>query len=378
MPSSARSPKQFPKTAATASSLLEVSPPPTRAGTHRGIRRLSRRDSSQNSKFELEVSGNPETVEIMTSRQTPPQGPEGTPPTGSPLPPRTISPYVWLCLAVGIASVLYRVLVLGQAEQSALMFIGLPTAMAMLIAYLPRSKSATGMIFKGITLFLLVLGILVIEGFICILMAAPLFYGVGFLIGIFADKARTQREFNKRFRVVVLPVLMLMSLEGVTGLLSFPRDESVTVTRDVSLSVEKARERLAQGPEFVLSSLPGFLKLGFPAPRQIHGDGLETGDHWRIHFAGGEGKPGDLLAKVMESDSIHIRVVKVSDTSHIAHWLDWQEAKWTILPTADGARVSLTMRYRRLLDPAWYFKPIERYGVRLAGEYFLSQTFGRP
>jgi hypothetical protein len=295
-----------------------------------------------------------------------------------PPPPRNIGPYVWLSLAVGIASVLYRILVLGQAEQSALMFIGLPTAMAMLIAHLPASKSATGMIFKGITLFLLLLGILFIEGFICILMAAPLFYGIGFIIGIFADKARAQREFNKRFRIVVLPALVLMSLEGITGALSFSRDEEVTVTRDISLSSGAARELLAKGPEFDLTELPGFLKLGFPAPRSIRGDGMETGDRWQIHFAGGEGKPGDLTAEVMESDDLRFRVMKVSDTSHIAHWLEWREAEWMISPTPQGSRVTLTMRYRRLLDPAWYFKPIERYGVRKAGEYFLSQTFDQP
>jgi hypothetical protein len=34
-------------------------------------------------------------------------------------PPRHAGPYVWLCLAAGPASVLYRVLVLGQKEQSA-------------------------------------------------------------------------------------------------------------------------------------------------------------------------------------------------------------------------------------------------------------------
>ncbi len=303
-------------------------------------------------------------------------------PNASPLPsgppPRKASPYLWLCLAVGITSVLYRILVLGQKEQTALMFIGLPTAIAMLITFLPRSTSATGMIMKGITLFLLLLGILLIEGFICILMAAPFFYAVGFIIGIFADKARARREFNKRLRVVVLPVLVLMSLEGVTGLLSFPRDETITVSKDVALSPAAAREQLARGPEFVLSALPSFLKLGFPAPRRIEGDGLEAGDRWLIHFAGGEGKPGDLTAEVVESGPNHIRVVRVSDSSHIAHWLEWQDAQWTIEPNTNGSRVTLVMRYRRLLDPAWYFKPIERYGVRKAGEYFLAQTFQTP
>lgn len=294
------------------------------------------------------------------------------------LPPRQTSPYVWLCLAAGIASVLYRVLVLGQKEQTALMFIGLPTALAMLITFLPRSSSATGMIMKGISLFLLLLGILFIEGFICILMAAPFFYAVGFIVGIFADKARAKREFEKRFRVVVLPVLVLMSLEGITGALSFPRDEEITVSQELSLPPAAAREQLARGPQFVLSELPAFLKLGFPAPHRIAGGGLESGDKWLIHFAGGEGKPGDLSAEVVASGPTHIRVVCVADTSHIAHWLDWKEAEWMIEPSATGSRVTLTMRYRRLLDPAWYFKPIERYGVKKAGEYFLAQTYKTP
>lgn len=294
------------------------------------------------------------------------------------LPPRQVSPYVWLCLAAGIASVLYRMLVLGQKEQSALMFIGLPTALAILIALMPRSASATGMIMKGITLFLLLLGILFIEGFICIMMAAPFFYAVGFIVGIFADKARVKREFNKRFRLVVLPALLLMSLEGVTGILSFPRDETVQVSREVSLSPTAAREQLSRGPEFDLAELPMFLKLGFPMPRAIEGGGLEIGDRWRIHFAGGEGNPGDLVAEVVESTPKKIRVVRTSDTSHISHWLDWQDADWLIEASGAGSRVTLTLRYRRLLDPAWYFKPMERHGVRKAGEYFLAQTFKTP
>ncbi|MDE0836932.1 MAG: hypothetical protein OSA84_11340 [Akkermansiaceae bacterium] len=103
---------------------------------------------------------------------------------------------------------------------------------------------------------------------------------------------------------------------------------------------------------------------------------METGDTWRISFAGGEGKPGDLIAEVTESTADQIRVEWVSDTSHIAHWLAWEEAVWKLEPTTAGTKISLTMRYRRLLDPAWYFKPIERFGVKKAGEYFLEQTFG--
>jgi hypothetical protein len=55
---------------------------------------------------------------------------------------------------------------------------------------------------------------------------------------------------------------------------------------------------------------------------------------------------------VVESGPDHIRVARVADTSHIAHWLDWKDAAWKIEPSGNGCRVTLTMRYCRLLDPA--------------------------
>lgn len=303
------------------------------------------------------------------------------PPEMKPQPPAPpnrgrFATFGWVCVAMAVASALYRLLVVGNLEQSALMFIGLPTALAILLGALPPAKSATGMIVKGVTLFLLMLGILYIEGFICILMAAPFFYAIGIVVGLIIDLTKSRREWNNRFRLIVFPTLILMSLEGTTGMFSFPRDETVTVWREVELDAGEALAILAQGPDFDLEELPGFLKLGFPQPTAITGGGLETGDTWRIGFAGGEGKPGDLLARVTESTSNHIRVECVSDTSHIAHWLAWEEAEWKLEPAGDGTKVTLTMRYRRLLDPAWYFKPIERFGVRKAGEYFLEQTFG--
>jgi len=291
-----------------------------------------------------------------------------------PAPRKKPGPYLVLVGVTAAISVVYRLLVATHTEQTALMFIGLPTLLAVLLAYLPASKTATGMIMRGITLFLLLLGILFIEGFICIVMAAPLFYAIGFIVGIFVDRSRVQKDMN-RFRVVIFPALLLMSLEGITGWLSFPRDEVIVVERWTSQAPDEAWSRLAEGPDFDLSQLPPFLKLGFPMPQEIEGTGLEVGNTWRIHFAGGEGKPGDLVAEVAESGDGYARVVRRSDTSHIAHWLDWREAEWQLTPESGGTRVTLTMRYERLLDPAWYFKPIERYGVRKAGEYFLQETY---
>lgn len=290
-------------------------------------------------------------------------------------PERTLKPFIGIVIVTLIVSLLYRLLVYGNLEQSSLMFIGLPAVLAILLAFIPPSKTATGMIMKGISLFLLLLGILFIEGFICILMAAPLVYAVGFVIGILIDRSRVKRAMN-RFRIVVFPALILLSLEGINETLSFPRQEVVTIETVIALPPALARARLSRGPTFDLTERPIFLKLGFPAPHSIEGEGTAVGDQWQIHFAGGEGEPGTCVFEVSESGSDHLQMRRIRDTSHISHWLDWQRAEWRLSPSDQGTRVTLTLHYRRLLDPAWYFKPIERYGVRKAAGYFIDQTFG--
>src|SRR5690349_23642979 len=77
-------------------------------------------------------------------------------------------------LALAVAGVLYRVLVLHKLEQTAALFIGLPAVLAIILALTPQAKSATGMIMKVMTIALLMSGPILGEGFICIIMAAPL------------------------------------------------------------------------------------------------------------------------------------------------------------------------------------------------------------
>jgi hypothetical protein len=280
-----------------------------------------------------------------------------------------------LVIAAFCCSFFYRLLVISRTEQTALMFIGLPTVIALVMCRMPASKTITGSIMKGITFFLLILAILLIEGFICILMAAPFFYSIGFIIGIFADKARAKNHMPHMYCSVIV-VLGLMSLEGINETLSFSRDEVIVVETLVLMSHQQATSALARGPSFRNEQLPLYLKMGFPRPQSISGNGLTVGDQWKILFAGGEGKPGELVAQVTEASADFYRVEKISDASHISHWLEWQSAEWHLSRIDEQhTRVVLTMRYRRLLDPAWYFGPAERYGVRLAGKFFLTQTF---
>lgn len=294
--------------------------------------------------------------------------------TGPPEKRKPMWKWIGACVVMAVAAVGYRLLVLGHWEQTSLMFVGLPLVLAIGFSFTPPAKTITGGIMRGITFFLLGLGILLIEGFICILMAAPLFYVVGLIVGMIADRRRVQREMGK-LRCTVLVVIGLAAFEGVVPTLSFPRENTIVVERELAGGMEEVMAALKAGPELDTGRLPGFLRLGFPEPTEIE----RVDDRWRIHFAGGEGKPGDLSVRVREEGLGRVRYVIEEDGSHIAHWLQWHDGLWELKETSAGTvRATLTVRYRRLLDPAWYFGPIERHGVRKASEYFVDELFRGP
>jgi hypothetical protein len=273
------------------------------------------------------------------------------------------------------AALAYHLLVRHHLEQTSALFIGLPAILAIALSLAPHSKTALGMAMKGTTLAILMSGVLLGEGFICILLASPLFYLVAAIIGALIDHAKKTR--NRSYCLALLPLLP-MCFEGVTEKLSFPRDETVVVEKEVAASASDVELTLSRLPR-VDKPLPFFLRLGFPRAVETDGCGLNRGDRRRIHFAGGEGKPGDLLLGVAESDPGRVEFHVLSDQSKIAHWLEWKESIVSWSPAGEGrTRVTWTLRYRRLLDPAWYFGPWERYGVRLAGEVLIDSLATPP
>ncbi|HYC90468.1 MAG TPA: SRPBCC family protein [Thermoanaerobaculia bacterium] len=276
-----------------------------------------------------------------------------------------------LILALAVGGVLYRLLVMKKLEQTAALFIGLPAVLAIILAMTPRAGSATGTIIKGLTIALLMSGPILGEGFICIVMAAPLFYLVGIIIGLVIDRAR-RREGSSVLRAVILLPLLAMSIEGVTPALTFATREEVTAVRIVEATPEEVERALAQTPRFE-RELPSFLRLKFPRPERTAGAGLEPGAMRVVRFAGGEGKPGDLMLRVAERGPSSVTFEAVSDTSHIAHWLTWRSSHVTWRPLdARRTEVTWSIVYDRELDPAWYFGPWERYATRLAAGVLID------
>ena len=159
--------------------------------------------------------------------------------------------------------------------------------------------------------------------------------------------------------------------------LAFDREERVTASRVIEASPNDVREAVGRAPRFD-RELPRFFRLGFPTPSHTSGSGLRVGDERRVMFEHGQHHNGALVMHVASADSASVTFALAADSSYITHWLSWEEAVVRWEPAGEGrSRVTWTLSYRRRLDPAWYFAPLERYGVGLAAGY-LIETLATP
>ena len=277
-----------------------------------------------------------------------------------------------------------------QMHRSSLLFIGIPTMLGIGLSFLPFSKTAVSATIKGVTLALLLSMIFLGEGVICVLFAAPLIYGIALLIAYSMDK-----EWRMNRGLFLILALTIMSFEGSCGHLSFTRNQHVRVTKHVPHAAVDIEQALMSAPRFDLA-LPSFLQLGFPRPQWIRSEGLALGDRWVVHFAGGEGKPGNLVLEVTERGPDHATFKAVADTSKIADWVTWQQAKvsWRAANSASGdtssavssaeseiagSEVTWELAWQRRVDPKWYFGPLQQFTAKLAASYLIdSLTVPRP
>jgi len=286
---------------------------------------------------------------------------------------------IGLVLALAAGSALYRLLVWGSLEQTAALFIGVPTLLAVWVALLPPATTAVGTAMRGTTLALLMSGIFLGEGYLCILMSAPLFYGVAFLAALAVESWSSGGRSRRSLKSIVLVPLVVSSVEGVTPGLSFDRTELVVAERIVEGSPAEVRRAL-EAPLCIDAPLPAALRIGFPRPERAAGGGLAVGDERRVFFTGGEGRPpGALRIVVAESSPQHAVFVFPEDTSHIPHWLRWREARvrWEAAG-ARSTRVEWTLVYDRELDPGWYWRPFGRFFVAFAAEYLIDAAATPP
>jgi hypothetical protein len=283
-----------------------------------------------------------------------------------------------IVLAVAAGSLVYRLTLVNGLQQTAALFVGVPALIAVVVIFAISPRSAVGVACKAVTLGLLMSMLLLQEGILCIAMAAPLFYAVAIAIATSIDFVR-RRNRSTTVSVIVILASTPFSLEGVTGVTTVSRDETVAAVRTVPASALQVERALFQPPRFD-RRLPLYLRAGFPRPVSTRIErGVDAG-RWIIQFRGGEmylngmePRTGDLVLALEEARLGLVRWRVVSDSSHMTHFLWWREITVQYEPVDQATtRVTWTVRYDRGLDPAWYFGPWERYAMHLAANYLID------
>ena len=261
-------------------------------------------------------------------------------------------------------------------EQTAALFIGIPALLATAAVFIP-TRSAKGVACKSVTIGLLISLIFLGEGLLCVLRSAPLFYLVALVVGAFLDGTRRSESRHNILSCLAALSLVPMSLEGVMPITTIPRNSVVSATRIVHAPAAAVSAALIDPPRFD-RPLPSLIAKGFPRPMSTEVDG----DVIRIAMRGGEMKlngmeprTGTLVLERVDVRPGVIRWLATSDDSHMRHFLTWQssEVEWQAID-AQTTRVTWSVRYRRDLDPAWYFGPMERFAVRLAAGYLIDSV----
>lgn len=289
---------------------------------------------------------------------------------------------IQLLLIVGFVSILLRFLLDSNFKGSSLVYVGIPYLVALLIARVRSYKKAERGLDRFMAhvsmAFVVFLGssILLFEGFICVLMFMPIYFF--FVVLSYVIDAIVKRSRNRKYAVVFPVIILLLSAEGTHPNLSLSREETVVVSRNVALNVERINRNLHK-PMDLNKDRHWFLEL-FPMPYEIRSDEFAEGavhvvktryHRWFVTNT----HEGEVRLKIVELNHDRIRSKVISDTSYFSNYIQAQVVQLEFEPINESeTRVTLSIEYRRLLDPALYFKPLQRFAITEMANFLIDEV----
>jgi len=204
------------------------------------------------------------------------------------------------------------------------------------------------------------------EGFICIIVSAPLFYGLAALLVFIYEQLNSRK--SKLKVLTLLPIILLIAQPK--WIKTTPALHEVTTSKIISHPI--SMDVFQENPDF-MKNIPLFFQLGFPKPLTISGEGIEPGDTRSIRFSSSTKGIGILKLEILAVSSNEITFKLIDDTSHISHWLRWHQVKVTFERLNNTETlVTWSTTYSCELDPQWYFVPLQKLAVDLMHKHLIN------
>jgi hypothetical protein len=290
-----------------------------------------------------------------------------------------------LLFIVCASALIIRTLLDSDFGKGTLLYLLVPFAISISLTIFTRKSSRQGRGWDYLnhlrfaTIIFLATSALLFEGFICVLMFMPIYYGVvtiGYLFAWALD--RTKERDENSLNAYALPALvLLLASEGLLPSTTVPRHGTATYIAYTDQSIAALKSNMA-APIVFPAKRYWFLKL-FPLPDRIEAGSLGVGDVHNLHFTYKKWffaniSEGEMKIRIAKVAPQHIRTEIVSNTSYLSHYMKIDGTDVQFTPLSDGqTRVALTVKYHRLLDPAWYFGPMQQLAAQQSARY-LAET----
>lgn len=293
-----------------------------------------------------------------------------------------------LLLSTAIVSFALLVLLRTDFRGTALVYLGIPYAVAVLITlFRPYQKYDEwwaryfSHALSALVVFL-ASSVVLFEGFICVLFFMPIYF-LGVTLAFIASWiSAASRARKHRIRASIIPLIVVfLSFEGTSSVTTFDRTNAATAVVTTSLSPAELANNLAT--PFKLSDSKNWMLSLFPMPYQIDAGSLRPGDVHQIHT-----RYHRWLVANTHEGSIDLRIDSVTpdrivssfirDTSYFSTYVRLISSDIRFSETESGAtQVSLTIHYERRLDPIWYFQPIQQYAMKTMASHLIEEVMIR-
>ena len=296
--------------------------------------------------------------------------------------------WLGILLLIGIGSVAVHWLIRHDLDSTALLYVGLPYlgALAIVVVRPPWSRERWWHAYRDFTLtsliVLLASSVVLFEGFACVVLFLPIYFLV-VTVAFFGSWwfNRSQGRGGKTLGMLLPVAVLSSSFEGSTEILSAERISQVEASRIVELPPEQIMENLLLPIE--LDTDRNWLLSIFPMPYRVDAESLEEGAIHRMHtryhrWFVTNTHEGEVHLEIVHFEPDRLRTRVVHDSSFFATYLSQLGSELTLTRTAHNrTEIRLRLDYRRNLDPAWYFHPLQQFAMREMAALFIDEVLVR-
>ena len=272
---------------------------------------------------------------------------------------------------------------------SALLYVAIPFTISILLLKFTSTSSEDKVgkrlqnHFRNATIVLLAVSVIAMEGFICVLMFMPIYYFfmlLGFGFSYLREKTTKNggRKYSQLFPLLLVAVVSLVGTDPST---SFNRYNEVSYSKLVNANIATLKKNMVL-PIKLNEERHWFLKT-FPLPTKIEANSLNKGDIHKIYFVYHKWfftntHTGEMSVRISDVGDDFVKTEIIENTSYLSKYMKIHGTEVRFRSaSANQTMVTITVKFDRLLDPLWYFEPLERFAAEKSAQYLLENIIER-